>query len=84
MKSAPANARTLREIDTDHGWEKGTAFRRFKQLAKQAREEQDYWVYAPPQPEFSRLQPRLYPGSQRAILLSQSLAVRLPAADERR
>ena len=77
MNGWPAGARTLREIDESHGWAKGSAFRRFKRLAESAREGQDYWVFAPQTSEFTALRARLYPGTQRAILLSPALADQL-------
>lgn len=79
MNGWPADARTLREIDESLGWTKGSAFRCFKRLAETAREGQDYWVFAPQTPEFTALRARLYPGSQRAILLSPNLAAQLAA-----
>ena len=79
MNEWPTGARTLREIDESHGWPKGSAFRRFKRLAESAREGQDYWIFAPQTSEFTALRTRLYPGSQRAILLSPILAAQLAA-----
>ena len=81
MYCLPTDARTLCEIDTAHGWSKGNAFRLFKRLAESAREGQDYWVFPPHSSEFTALRARLYPGSQRAILLSRTLADRLSASD---
>ena len=77
MNGWPADARTLREIDESHDWTKGSAFRRFKRLTASTEEGRDYWVFLPHTPEFNALRTRLYPGSQRAILLSQSLAAQL-------
>lgn len=77
MSGVPPAARTLREIDEAQGWTKGSAFRRFKQRAESAEEGRDFWVFQPDSAEFTALRERLYPGSQRAILLSPALAGQL-------
>lgn len=77
MNGWPASFSTLRELDETHGWNKGSAFRRFKRLAASAQEGRDYWVFQPHTAQFTALRSRLYPGSQRAILLGPDLAARV-------
>lgn len=72
-----ANWHSLRQLDTATAQPKGSSFRAFKQIESTLREHLDYRVLRPEQPEFSQWRAQLYPGAQRAILLSTETAERI-------
>lgn len=73
------NWHSLRALDEASARPKGSSFRAFKQIEAQLREPIDYRVLRPDHPEFEKWRAQLYPGAQRAILLSTETAERIRA-----
>lgn len=76
--------RTLREIDADVGAIKGSAFRAFKRLLPELREERDFVTAAADRHPalYAALcgTPRVYPSSFRLVLLAPAAAARVRVA----
>jgi len=76
-----AQWRSLRELDEQAGWSKGTAFRRFRALESQAREHRDFVLLRHDQHAAAiaelRSTGRIYAGSVNVVLLSPEWAKRL-------
>lgn len=74
---------SFRQIDTAQGWTKGEAFRRFRQLAPQWREERDFRVlkHDADREEIAalRAQGLIYESTVNLVLLSPPLAAAIAA-----
>lgn len=79
----PPNWRSLHELDREHGWGKGQAFRAFKAIVHTLHEGTDYRVFAieshPGLLARWRASGRLHAGSVRLIVLSPAVAAKLAA-----